>query len=107
MRPFAIVCGLLLAACPITAAEAQDAPAPEARFVWSDLDLRRPADQDELVFRVARAAADYCRDHADVVTPHHRRAEPRYCLATMRIQLMDAMPPSVRRAYDAGWRRRP
>jgi len=108
MRPLAIVCGLLLAACPATAAVAHDdPPAPQARVVWSDLNLRRPADQDELVVRVARAAADYCRDHAAVVTPYHRRADPSYCPATMRAQLMWAMPPAVRRAYDAGWRRRP
>ncbi len=108
MRPLAIVCGLLLAACPATAALAHDdAPAPQARFVYGDLNLRRPADQDELVGRVARAAADYCRDHAEVVTPHHRRANARYCPATMRVQLMWAMSPSVRQAYDAGWRRRP
>ena len=108
MRPLAIVCGLLLAACPLTAALAQDgAPAPEARFVYGDLNLRRAADQGELVVRVARAAADYCRDHSEVVTPYHRRADVRYCPATMRIQLMEGMPPAVRRAYDAGWRRRP
>lgn len=108
MRPFAIVCGLLLAACPATAVLAQDdAPAPEARFLYGDLNLRRLADQDELVVRVDRAAADYCRDHAEVITPHHRRADPRYCPATMRVQLMWAMSPSVRHAYDAGRRRRP
>jgi UrcA family protein len=108
MRPFAIVCGLLLAACPATAALAHDdTPAPQARFVWGDLDLRSRAGQDELVVRVARAAADYCRDHAAVVTPHHRRADPQYCPATMRVQMMWAMPRPVRLAYDAGWRRRP
>lgn len=108
MRPFAIVCGLLLAACPATAALAHDEPpAPQARFVWRDLDLNSPADQDELVVRVARAADDYCRDHAELVTPPHRRAEPHYCTTTLRVQMMWAMPPSVRRAYDAGWRRRP
>lgn len=107
MRPLAIVCGLLLAACPATAALARDdASAPKARFVYGDLNLRRPADQDELVVRVARAAADYCRDHAEVVTPHHRRTNSRYCPTTMRVQLMWAMSPSVRHAYDAG-RRRP
>lgn len=107
MRPFAIVCGLLLAACPTAAALAHEAPAPQARFAYGDLNLRRPADQDELVVRVARAAADYCRDHAEIVTPYHRRADPRYCPATMRVQLMWAMPPSVRDAYESGWRRRP
>ena len=107
MRPLAIVCGLLLAACPAAALAHDAPPAPQARFVYSDLNLRRPADQDELVVRVAQAAADYCRDHAEIVTPYHRRADVRYCPATMRIQLMEAMSPSVRRAYDAGWRRRP
>src|SRR5690349_7815160 len=107
MRPFAIVCGLLLAACPAAALAQDGAPAPQARVVYGDLNLRRPADQDELVVRVARAAAAYCRDHAEVVTPYHRRADVRYCPATMRIQLMEGMPPSVRRAYDSGWRRRP
>lgn len=106
MRPFAIVCGLLLAACPAAALAHDGVPAPEARFIYGDLNLRRPSDQDELVVRVGRAAADYCRDHAEVVTPYHRRADVRYCPATMRIQLMWGMPPAVRRAYDAGWRRR-
>jgi hypothetical protein len=53
------------------------------------------------------AAADYCRGHSAIVTPHHRRADRRYCPASIRVQLMRAMPPQVRRAYDSGWARRP
>lgn len=106
MRPLAIVCGLLLAACSTTA-PAGAADAPQARFRHADLNLRDPADRQILASRVDRAAADYCRSHSAVVTPHHRRADPSYCLATMRIQLMWAMPPRVRSAYDSAWARRP
>lgn len=105
MRIPAIACGLLLAACSTSAPAA--APAPVARFAYADLDLRDPAGRQELVRRVDRAAADYCRAHAEVVTPHHRRADPRYCPASIRAQLMWAMPARVREAYDRGWRRRP
>lgn len=106
MRPLAIVCGLLLAACATIPAHA-DEPAPQARFTYGDLDLRSGADRMTLLARVDQATADYCRDHSAVVTPHHRRAEPSYCRASIRAQLMWAMPPAVRRAYDAAWARRP
>lgn len=106
MRPFAIVCGLLLAACSTLPAHSLDA-APQARFVYSDLNLRSPADRLTLLARVDQAAADYCRDHGAIVTPHHRRGDRAYCRASMRAQLMWAMPPAVRRAYDAAWKRRP
>ena len=113
MRPLAIVRTLLLAAAPAAlltaaAAQAQDAPAaPQARFHYGDLDLRDPGDRRVLVERVETAAADYCRDHAAVVTPERRMGDPGYCPAVMRAQLMWAMPGEVRRAYDQGWRRRP
>lgn len=105
MRPLAIVCGLLLAACSTT--PAAPTAEPQARFHYADLNLRSAADRQRLVTRVDQAAADYCRDHSAIVTPHHRRADPRYCPATIRVQLMWAMPPKVRRAYDSGWARRP
>lgn len=109
MRPLAIVCGLLLAASTVAPATAHDrsARAPQARFHYGDLDLRDGGDQLVLVARVQQAAADYCRDHAAVVTPSRRLNDPRYCPAVMRAQLMWAMPGEVRRAYDDGWRRRP
>lgn len=107
MRPLVIVCGLLLAACSTTVSARSEEPAPMARFHYADLDLRDPADRATLASRVQRAAEDYCRDHSDIVTPHHRRADRSYCPASMRIQLMQAMPPRVRRAYDIAWARRP
>lgn len=107
MRPFAIVCGLLLAACSTTVPAHSQDPAPEARFTYADLNLRDPAQRQILASRVEQAAADYCRSHSDVVTPRHRRADPAYCPASMRVQLMWAMPPQVRRAYDSAWARRP
>lgn len=106
MRPLAIVCGLLLAACSTIPHRSAD-DAPQARFGYSDLDLRDAEDRLVLVERVDRAAADYCRDHSAVVTPYARRHDPSWCPATIRVQLMWAMPPEVRRAYDAGWARRP
>ena len=106
MRPLAIVCGLLLAACSTLPAHADD-PAPQARFTYSDLNLRSAIDRTRLLARVNQAAADYCRDHSDIVTPYHRRADRSYCRASIRVQLMWAMPPRVRRAYDAAWARRP
>jgi UrcA family protein len=105
MRPFAIVGGLLLAACSTLPARAE--PAPQARFAYGDLDLRSYADRMTLLARVDQATADYCRDHSAIVTPHHRRADPSYCRSSIRAQLMWAMPPVVRRAYDAAWARRP
>lgn len=105
MRTLAIVGGLLLAACSTTTSAAPHEP--QARVAYGDLDLRRADGRAELVRRVDRAAADYCRDHAAAVTPHHRRADPRYCPASLRAQLMWAMPRRVRDAYDQGWSRRP
>ena len=105
MRPFAIVCGLLLAACSTTA-PARVTDAPKARFHYADLNLEDPAAGQTLISRVDRAAKDYCRSHSVIVTPYHRRADPRYCPATMRVQLMWAMPGEVRRAYDQAWARR-
>lgn len=107
MRPLAIACGLLLAACPIAAAAHPDEPAPQARFHYGDLNLRDAEDQLILVARVQEAADAYCRDHAEVVTPSHRLRDPRYCPSVIRAQLMWAMPGEVRRAFDDGWRRRP
>lgn len=106
MRPFAIVCGLLLAACATVPACAEE-PAPQARFIYGDLNLRGAADRMTLLARVDQAAADYCREHSAIVTPYHRRADRSYCRASIRAQLMWAMPPVVRRAYDAAWARRP
>lgn len=106
MRPFAIVCGLLLAACS-TDVFAQTAAAPQARFYHGDLNLHEAADRQILVARVDEAAAEYCRSHSEIVTPFNRRNDPRYCTATMRAQLMWAMPMRVRDAYDTGWERRP
>lgn len=106
MRPLAIVCGLLLAACSTVPARSADS-APQARFSWAGLNLRDPADRATLASRVQRAADDYCHSHSDIVTPHHRREDRSYCPASMRIQLMEAMPPRVRRAYDVAWARRP
>lgn len=106
MRPLAIVCGLLLAACATVPAHS-DEPSPQARFTYGDLNLRDAADRLTLVARVDQAAADYCRDHSAIVTPHHRRADRSYCPSSIRVQLMWVMPPRVRRAYDAGWARRP
>ena len=106
MRPLAIVCGLLLAACATVPAHTQD-PAPQARFSYADLNLRDAADRRMLLTRVDQAAADYCRDHSAIVTPYHRRADHSYCRASIRSQLMWAMPPDVRRAYDTAWARRP
>lgn len=103
MRPLAIVCGLLLAACSTVHPARSADPAPQARFSYADLNLRDPADRAVLVARVKQATEDYCRDHSAVVTPYHRRAERSYCPASMRIQLMQAMPPRVRRAYDTAW----
>jgi UrcA family protein len=108
MRPFAIVCGLLLAACPaqtIAHSFAQDAPV--ARVRYGDLNLRRADGRAELVSRVRDAAVLYCRDHAHVVTPAHRRGDRYYCVASLRVQIVEALPPRVRRAYDLGWDRRP
>lgn len=110
MRPLAIVCGLLLAACQTAAAHSAERPAdpaPQARFHYGDLDLRDADDQQMLVVRVQQAADAYCRDHAAVVTPSNRLRDPRYCPSVIRAQLMWAMPGEVRRAYDEGWRRRP
>lgn len=106
MRPVAIVCGLLLAACS-TQTLACAAADPQARFSYGDLNLREASDRQILVARVDQAAADYCRSHGEIVTPFHRRSDPRYCRATMRAQLMWAMPIQVREAYDSGWARRP
>lgn len=105
MRSLALVCGMLLAACSTTA-PARVPNAPQARFHYADLNLRDPADGQTLVTRVDEAAAEYCRLYSAIVTPAHRRAEPRYCSATMRIQLMWAMPREVRIAYDEAWTRR-
>lgn len=105
MRPLAIACGLLLAACSTTGLA--PGPEPQARFRYADLDLRDPAGRRTLALRVEQAAADYCRDHSAIVTPYHRRADPRYCPASIRAQLMWAMPPQVRRAYDSERARRP
>lgn len=107
MRPVAIVCGLLLAACSSLPAAADTDPAPQARFAYGDLDLRSRAGQSALVARVQEAADAYCREHAAVVTPARRLGDPRYCPSVMRAQLMWGMPGDVRAAYDAGWRRRP
>ena len=112
MRTLAIACGLLLAACPPALANAavahpDEEPAPQARFHYGDLDLRDAGDQLVLVERVQQAADAYCREHAAVVTPSHRLRDPRYCPSVIRAQLMWGMPREVRRAYDAGWRRRP
>lgn len=101
MRPLAIACGLLLAACSTVPVP----PQPQARVPFTDLDLSRRDDQDILVQRVRQAAVDYCRTHAAIVTPHFRRAEPDYCPRVMRMQLMWAMEPPVRSAYDRGWAR--
>lgn len=106
MRPFAIVCGLLLAACSTHPAHAEE-PEPQARFTYGDLNLRDPADRMTLLARVDQAAADYCRQHSDRVTPHHRRGNRAYCRASMRLQLASGMPPRVRRAYEVAWARRP
>lgn len=111
MRPLAIVCGLLLAACstpaPARTADFTSPAPPVARVPYADLNLRDDGDRARLVARVADAAQAYCRSHADTVVPAHRRGDVNYCRASMRIQLMSAMPPSVRQAYDSGWRRRP
>jgi UrcA family protein len=109
MRPLAIACGLLLAACSTAPARAAlpEAGAPTARVPYADLNLRDSQDRDRLVARVAEAARDYCRTHADTVVPAHRRGDTNYCRASMRIQLVSAMPAQVRHAYDSGWRRRP
>ncbi len=109
MRPLAIVCGLLLAACstPAPARTVHAPPPPVARVAYADLNLRDEGDRARLVARVADAARDYCRGHADTVVPAHRRGDVNYCRASMRIQLMSAMPTPVRRAYETGWRRRP
>ena len=104
MRPFAIAGGLLLAACSTTPA-GSGRIAPQASVHYADLRLDDPAAQDILVVRVREAALSYCREHAAVVTPHHRRAEAAYCPASIRVQLIWAMPPELRRAYDQGWRR--
>lgn len=106
MRPLALVAALLLAACSTTV-PADTAPEPQARFHYGDLNLREAADRQILVARVEQAAADYCRSHSEIVTPYHRRSDPRYCPATIRVQLMWAMPMRVRDAYDSGWERRP
>lgn len=106
MRPLAIVCGLLLAACSTLPAHTEE-NAPQARFTYNDLNLRDAADRMTLLARVDKAAADYCRDHSAIVTPYHRRADRSYCPASIRVQLMWAMPPQVRQAYDAAWALRP
>ena len=80
---------------------------PKLDFYYGDLNLREAADRQVLVARVDAAAAEYCRSHSEIVTPAHRRNDPRYCTATMRAQLMWAMPVGVRDAYDTGWERRP
>ena len=107
MRSLAIACGLLLAACPLTAGAAPNDPAPQARFHYGDLNLRDADDQRVLVDRVRQAADAYCRQHAAVVTPSNRLRDPRYCPSVIRAQLMWAMPRRVRDAYDQGWSRRP
>jgi UrcA family protein len=105
MRLYAIACGLLLAACSTTP-RAQTSDAPQARFHYADLNLQDPADGQVLVSRVDQAASDYCRNHSAIVTPHDRRADPRYCATTIRVQLMWAMTPEVRRAYNEAWSKR-
>lgn len=111
MRPLAIVCGLLLAACstPAPGRAAAFAPPspPVARVPYADLNLRDDGDRARLVARVADAAREYCRSHADTVVPAHRRGDVNYCRASMRFQLMSAMPARVRNAYETGWNRRP
>ena len=104
MRFLAIACGLLLAACSTMPAASPD-PDPTAHVRYRDLRLTDQAAQDALVVRVREAAVDYCRQHAALVTPHHRRADPSYCPASIRVQLLWAMPPEVRRAYNRGWAR--
>lgn len=106
MRSLAIVCGLLLAACSTTS-PARPEEAPKASFYFADLDLQKSTDRRTLVSRVDIAAADYCSSHSAIVTPYHRRAEPRYCLDTIRVQLLWAMPPEVRRAYNSARAGRP
>lgn len=104
MRSLAIASGLLLAACSTLPAASAN-PDPIARFHHGDLRLTDPIAEDALVVRVREAAVGYCRDHAAIVTPHHRRTDPSYCPASIRAQLLWAMPADVRRAYDRGWAR--
>lgn len=63
MRPVAIACGLLLAACSTTAL-ARTAAEPQARFRYGDLNLREAGDRQILVARVDHAAADFAADTA-------------------------------------------
>jgi UrcA family protein len=108
MRHAALGCVLALA-CALPAAAYSDdasAPAPQARFRYADLRLDTQLGQNRLVDRVLEAARDYCREHADIVSPPSRRASPTYCVNSMRIQFMDAMPSHVRAAFERGWRRR-
>jgi UrcA family protein len=113
MRHAALGCVLALACALPAAAQARDfgaddapAPAPQARFRYGDLRLDTQLGQNRLVDRVLAAARDYCRDHADIVSPPSRRPNVTYCVNSMRIQFMDAMPAEVRTAFDRGWRRR-
>ena len=57
MRPFAIACGLLLAACSTTP-QVRTLDAPQAYFHYADLNLQDPTDGQTLVSRVDQAAAD-------------------------------------------------
>ncbi len=99
--------GALALACALTASpvKAVAAPAPQARVAYGDLRMDTARGQRLLVQRVLAAARGYCRLHADVVTPAHRRNNPRYCVDSIRVQLVDAMPDTVRTAWTRGWAR--
>ena len=97
MRAILFLPFILLGAC------AANLPDPANRVVahipYGDLALGEPVGRAELRDRVAGAVRDFCRDHADEVTPQLIRTEASYCLDTVRFSILAEMPREVRRAY--------
>lgn len=97
MRPILFLPFILLGAC------AANLPSPADRIVahipYGDLALGEAAGRAELRDRVTAAVRDFCREHADEVTPQLIRTEASYCLDTVRFSIVAEMPREVRRAY--------
>jgi UrcA family protein len=77
---------------------------PQIRLAYQDLTLSTSAGRQALVDRVETTATTHCARYGDLIVPYERRGQLRFCRLAVRGEILRAMPPQLRAAYDIGRR---